>query len=270
MATHRKRSMIRRELYKKLLHLLYSTNSYHIGSCLSCIDIIIQTQIYTMKEKDVFILSKGHAAPALYIVLNQLKKISDDKLSTFTKEGTLLPAHPPYNTLNGIPYGTGSLGHGLSFSCGIAHGLQIKSKQKTDLATVFCLMSDGECNEGQVWEAAQYASHFKLKDLIVLIDKNGLQAFGTQKEVLGDSATAEKWSSFGFEVYTADGHNLEAIGMIYEKIFLKKNDKPKVILLKTVKGNGISFMKNTLESHYMKFTKETYLKAIAEIEKNIL
>lgn len=270
MINHQKQRAVRKELYKKLIQLLYTANSYHIGSCLSCIDIIFETQVYEMQKKDIFILSKGHAAPALYIVLNYLKKVNDAQLSTFCKEGTSLPAHPPYNLIRDIPFATGSLGHGLSFSCGIAHGLKIKSRKYESIPYVFCLMSDGECNEGQVWEAAQYASRFKLNNVIALVDKNGIQAFGTQEEVLGDAATAKKWESFGFDVYEANGHNLDEIAKTYKKIFNKKSDKPTVILLKTTKGNGISFLQNTIESHYIKLTKEQYVEAIADIEKNIL
>lgn len=223
-----------------------------------------------MQKDDFFILSKGHAAPALYVILNYLNKITDTQLLTFSQDGTLFPSHPPYNMTSSIPFATGSLGHGLSFACGIAHGLRIKSPKKNNLPHVFCLLSDGECNEGQIWEAVQYATHFKLHNLIVLVDKNKIQAFGTQAEVLGDATTTEKWNSFGFDVYNTNGHNPKDIKDTFEKIFVRKNFKPKVILFETIKGYGISFMQNTLESHYIKFTKEQYTQARAEIEKNIL
>lgn len=256
---------LQKKLQTNLLTLLYQTKSYHIGSCLSCLDILIQTLIFEMKKKDKFILSKGHAVPSLYIVLQHLGKIKEEDLKTFMQDGTSLPAHPPPNLDPIIPFPAGSLGHGLSVSCGIAEAMKYTADNKKNVPRIFCLISDGECNEGQVWEAAQYASQRKLSNLICMIDKNGIQAFGKITDVLGDSATVEKWKAFGFDVLTCDGHDLLEIKKTFKRIKKRKNDKPKIIIFQTVKGKGVSFMEHTIAWHYNKMTEEQYDKAIQEI-----
>lgn len=257
---------LHKDLHKKLLTLLYETKSGHIGSCLSCLDILTQLLISETKKGDKLVLSKGHAAPTLYVVMNYLKKITDKELKTYHQEGTKLPAHTPnYYFLEDIPFPTGSLGHGLSLSSGIAHAYKTFISEKKN-SKVFCLISDGECNEGQVWEAAQYASRFNLSNLIVLLDKNNLQAFGKTKEVLGDSASRQKWEAFGFEVFESDGHSLKNLGEIFKKVLASKTEKPKIIIFKTIKGHGVSFMENTLEWHYNVLTPELYEKAIKDLD----
>jgi len=257
--------ILQKDLYTRLLTLLYHSKAGHIGSCLSCLDILIQTLIFEMKSADQFVLSKGHAAPSLYVVLNHLGHISDRKLRTFHQDGTLLADHPPHNLTKMILFELGSLGHGLSLSCGMAHGLKMKSKGKKNASRVFCLISDGECNEGQVWEAAQYASRQALDNLIVLIDKNRLQGFGRIEEVMGDGATRQKWEAFGFKVFVCSGHDLEIISKVYRQIRADKSRKPKVVIFETVKGKGVSFMEDRLEWHYYTLTEELFQKAIGEI-----
>lgn len=262
---------LRKETYTRLVQLLYNAHSGHIGSCLSCIDIIIQTVIFEKKPEDIFIISKGHAAPAYYVVLNYLGKITDDELVTFHNDGTKLPAHTPnYHFRDVIHFPTGSLGHGLSLSCGIAHAMKLQSHKGAALPWIYTLLSDGECNEGQVWESVQYASQKQLSNIIVLIDKNKIQAFGRTKDVLGDSASEEKWSAFGFEVLTCDGHNLNDISRAIQRAKNSTLNKPKVILCDTVKGNGVSFMEDTIEWHYNVLTEEQYAIALADIEKRIV
>ena len=251
-------------LYKKLITLLYNANTGHIGSCLSCMDILAEVWFKQLKRGDKFILSKGHAAPALYVVMNQLKIISNKELNTFHQEGTRLPAHTPnYYYSSHIPFPTGSLGHGLSLSCGIAQAFKFQKKNNK----IFCLMSDGECNEGQTWEAAQYASHFKLSNIIAMIDKNGYQALGKTSEVLGDSASREKWKNFGFEIFEADGHNFTQMSKVLNSARKSKVQKPKMIIFNTIKGYGVSFMANKFESHYQRLTQEQYEIALKDVEK---
>ncbi len=258
---------IHTELHKKLVTLLYETKSGHIGSSLSCLDIMAEVMIYHMEKADKFILSKGHAAPALYVVLNYLKKITNKELYTFHMDGTKFPAHPPNFHLNDdIPFATGGLGHGLSLSCGIAQAYKYYIKEKKE-ARVYCLISDGECNEGQTWEAAQYASQYKLSNLTVLIDKNRLQAFGRIEDVLGDSASREKWEAFGFEVWECDGHKVKEIETVLKQKDLSKSNKPKVIIFNTVKGHGISFMEDKIEWHYNTLSSENFDQAMNELEK---
>lgn len=221
-----------------------------------------------MKKEDKFILSKGHAVPALYVVLNYIKKLADSDLQMFHKNGTKYPAHPPASLDVSVPFPSGSLGHGLSIASGIAQGYSfLFSKNK--IPKVYCLLSDGECNEGQVWEAAQYASAKQISNLIVMIDKNGLQAFGKTSEVLGESASVERWRAFGFETYECDGHDVKKIKKNILKAIQSRSNKPKVIIFSTIKGYGVSFMENTLEWHYHTLTEELYNEAIQSIDKKI-
>jgi transketolase len=254
---------VRRELHKKVVSMLYGAHAGHIGSCLSCLDILIQVWTKEMKEGDKFILSKGHGAPALYVVLNYLKIISDKDFKTFHLEGTKLPAQPPnYYWQEYMPFPTGSLGHGLSLSSGIAQAFKFQKNKNR----VFCLISDGECNEGQIWEAAQYASRFKLSNLILMIDKNGFQAMGKIKDVLGDSATRSKWESFGFRVYEADGHDLKQLSSVFKKVKKNNSDKPSVIIFNTIKGHGVSFMENKFSSHYQRLTQLEHKRAMEDLD----
>lgn len=262
---------IRKGIYTSLIELLYHAHSGHIGSCLSCLDIVLQIVAFEQGPKDVFIISKGHAAPAYYVVLNYIGKISDSELATFHNDGTRLPAHTPnYHFKDLIHFPTGSLGHGLSLTCGIAHGMRIKSEGTEPLPWVYTLMSDGECNEGQVWEAVQYASQKNLSNLIVFIDKNKIQAFGRTKDVLGDSASEDKWAAFGFEVITCNGHNLEDISRAIQEAKNLQSNKPKVIICETVKGNGVSFMEDTLEWHYNVLNEAQYRIALEDIKNRIV
>jgi transketolase len=258
---------IHKELHKKLVTLLYNARSGHIGSCLSCLDIITELLVYSMKKGDTFIMSKGHGVPALYVVLNYLGKLSDTELATFHKNATKLPAHPPASLDESVPFPAGSLGHGLSISSGIAQGILLQKKKTSSQPYVFCLMSDGECNEGQVWEAAQYASRFQLANLIVLLDKNRLQALGRIEDVLGDSATREKWEAFGFEVFEADGHNVSEISKVLTHAKESNTLKPKIIIFETIKGHGVSFMEHTVDWHYNVLSEDLYNHAMKDLDK---
>lgn len=256
---------LQEELYLSLIELLFNSHSGHIGSCLSCMDILIQTWLFEMKPEDTFILSKGHAAPALYIVLNKLGIISNKDLQTFHKDATKLPAHTPNGHYKKeIPFPTGSLGHGLSLSCGIAEGLihqgRISSK-------VYCLVSDGECNEGQLWEAAQFASARKLSNLIILIDRNQIQALGFTKDVLGDGASRSKWEAFDFEVYECNGHDLNDLELSFKKLKRSRSDKPKVLICNTKKGYLLPDLENTVDCHYLPLSEEEYRKTVVRVRE---
>lgn len=254
------------ELRLKVLSLYKKANAGHIGCSLSCIDLLIAGLIHQKRLQDSFILSKGHAAAALYVALNHLGEISDDLLETFYQDGTTLPAHPAPNQHAGIPFATGSLGHGLPIATGIAHANKLS---KSD-GISFVLMSDGETNEGTTWEAAHYAIQNQLDNLIVLIDRNGLQGFGYTDEILGNSADAHKWKAIGFDVFEADGHNpLELIELI-ETIKNRSNGLPKVIIAHTIKGKGVSYMENRMEWHYLPMSDELYENAIFDVKKEYL
>ncbi|MCU0341049.1 MAG: transketolase [Spirosomaceae bacterium] len=250
----------------RVLGLYKQANAGHIGCSLSCIDLLIAALIHQKRAQDSFILSKGHAAAALYVALNHLGEISDETLDTFYQDGTTLPAHPAPNQHKGIPFATGSLGHGLPIATGIAHA----SKLSGEDAYSYVLMSDGETNEGTTWEAVHYAIQNRLDNLIVLIDKNGLQGFGNTTDILGETASAAKWKAMGFEVIEADGHDVTALIEGIEMLKNNKNGLPKVIIAHTVKGKGVSYMENRMEWHYLPMSDELYENAIFDIKKEYL
>jgi len=256
---------LQKKLRKKILLLASSTKSGHphVGSCLSCIDILIQTILFEMKPADKFILSKGHASLALYVVLNEKKKISDEALDTYFKEGGYFGIHPPSSYPKDIPLATGSLGHGLSFAAGVAKGYALQHKEAQ---RVFCLLSDGECNEGAVWEAALFASKHKLHNLVAFVDKNRWQAFGRTRDVLGDAATSAKWRSFGFNVYKANGHSLSDLKKTFDKIRKTTNNKPHMVICKTYRAHGVGKLYDKLHSNYIPLDEKMLTSALATIE----
>ncbi|MCY7360095.1 MAG: transketolase [Rudanella sp.] len=250
------------ELRLKVLSLYHAANAGHIGCSLSCIDLMITTLVQRKREQDTFLLSKGHAAAALYACLNHLGDIPDEELDTFYKNGTTLPAHPAPNQHRGIPFATGSLGHGLPIGTGIAQA----GKLLGDGSKVFVLMSDGETNEGTTWEAAHFAAQYRLDNLVVLIDKNGLQGFGNTADVMGDTASADLWRAIGFETVEVNGHDVDEIGATIDRLTAVPNGKPKVIIARTVKGKGVSYMENKLEWHYLPMTPAQYEEAVGDVK----
>jgi transketolase len=262
MPNNQKHQNLSGRLRIKILDMYFKANAGHIGCSLSCIDLIIASLIINRQQNEVFLLSKGHAAAALYACLNEIGEISDEILNTFYKNGTILPAHPAPNKIKSIPFATGSLGHGLPIGVGICQANKILSNDDF----TYVLMSDGETNEGTTWEAGHYAVSKNLDNLIVFIDKNGLQGFGNTNEVLGISADLEKFKIIGFEVVETDGHNIEVLIEIINRFKKSKNGKPKMIIANTVKGKGVSYMENKLEWHYLPMKPEQYQKAIADVK----
>ena len=248
----------------KILEMYFTANAGHIGCSLSCIDLMIGSLISHRKENEVFLLSKGHAAASLYACLHELGEISDEVLATYYKNGTTLPAHPAPNKIKGIPFATGSLGHGLPIASGIAQGNKILQNDEF----TYVLMSDGETNEGTTWEAAHYAVANGLDNLIVMIDKNGLQGFGNTDEVLGVSADKNKWEAMGFEVVECDGHDVEEIYTQIDLFKARKNGIPKLLIANTTKGKGVSYMENKLEWHYLPMKAEQYEMAKKDVYNN--
>ncbi len=249
------------ELRLKALSLYKMANAGHIGCSMSCLDLMIGTLIKQKRTQETFILSKGHAAAALYTCLNHLGEISDDTLDTFYKNNTTLPAHPAPNKHAGIPFATGSLGHGLPIATGIAKANQLLGE---DLLT-FVLMSDGETNEGTTWEALHFAVSNQLDQLVVLIDRNRLQGFGQTQDILGDSADPRKYEIIGAEVHEIDGHDIPAIIQTIEEIRSHRNGKPKVIVANTTKGKGVSYMENRMEWHYLPMSADLYEQAQKDV-----
>ncbi|MEA5457411.1 transketolase [Arcicella sp. LKC2W] len=255
---------LQKTLRLRILDMYFTANAGHIGCSLSCVDLMIGSLLSHKQENEVFLLSKGHAAAALYACLNESGEISDEALKTFYKNGTVLPAHPAPNKIAGIPFATGSLGHGLPIATGIAQANKILENGEY----TYVLMSDGETNEGTTWEAAHYAVAKGLDSLIVMIDKNGLQGFGNTDEILGVSADKNKWEAIGFDVVECDGHNIEEIYNQIDLFKAKKNGIPKLLLANTIKGKGVSYMENRMEWHYLPMKPEQFEIAINDVNNN--
>ncbi len=249
---------LRKAALLRLLEMHYKSGVGHIGGNLSALDAMLLTYHNALEANDTFILSKGHAAGAIYVTLWSVGIISESQLDEFHSDGTKLSGHPAPNWIPEIPFATGSLGHGLPISCGIAHAKKLKFSP----GKVFCFMSDGEWQEGSNWEALIYASRHSLDNLTILIDRNGLQGLGSTMEIGGFEMSRELLISFGISAIEVDGHDpfaiLEAIG--------EKTRNPKAIILKTIKGKGVSFMENRFEWHYLPLDEQLYIMAIKEIE----
>jgi len=256
---------IKYDCLKTILEMYKKADAGHIGSSLSCLDILIYLYFIRMRTQDKFILSKGHAAAAFYAILAKSGRLPESELETFYKEGTSLAAHPPCNKkIKEIPFGTGSLGHGLSIATGIALAAQRNRKD----SNVYCLISEGDCNEGSTWEAALFAAQHHLKDLIVIIDHNKVQAFGKMEEVINLDPLKEKWLAFNFDVVEAkNGNDFESLKKAFAKMDSLRSDKPKCIIAHTTKGSGISYMEGKMEWHYLAMSDEQYQMALEELEQ---
>lgn len=245
---------------KRLLTMHFDSGVGHIGGNLSCIDVLIIIFNKYISSDDKFILSKGHSAGALYVSLWSIGILNDEDLATFHKENTLLAGHPPPNKIKNIFFATGSLGHGLSLAAGISLSKKIKSEK----GKVYCVTSDGEWQEGSTWEALFFACHNNLNNLTILVDQNNLQGFGSVSDISPLSNLNEKIKVFDLDVVVINGHSPEEIIATLNK----KQSKCRVVIMKTIKGNGISFMENKMEWHYLPLSSEQYSQAISEIDNS--
>jgi transketolase len=241
----------------RLLQMHFEAGVGHIGGNLSALDLLMAIHHDLLQPGDSFVLSKGHAAGALYVTLWTLGRIGDDDLKTFHKDGTLLAAHPPPAGVADVLFATGSLGHGLPLSCGLA----LSRKLRGEPGRVWCLMSDGEWNEGSNWEAAIFARHHRLDNLTAVIDLNGLQGFGTTAEVADLRPLGRKFVEFGWDVDEVDGHDVGGVTAAAGR----SCSAPHAILAATTKGRGVSFMENRVEWHYLPLTPDLYEQAIREV-----
>lgn len=261
---------------RDVLYYSYLSNSAHIASCLSVADIIAvlyahilpkQTAYAIGKDSHTFILSKGHAATALYAALYRVGLITKAKLRMLGKNGSQLGVHPEFD-IPGVVHGTGSLGHGLSVGVGIALGYQLRHFRKH----VYVLLSDAELNEGSVWEAIQFAAHHNVNNLTAIIDLNGFQALGKTRSILDLSPLDKKMKSFGWQVSSIDGHSHRDLYKTLNHRMNTHQSKPHMVIAKTVTGKGVRFMEHTLAWHYRNLDETLYQKALADInasKKNI-
>ncbi len=242
----------------RLLTMHHSSGVGHIGGNLSALDSMLVVFHEFLNDDDRFILSKGHSAGALYISLWSLGLISDAELSSFHKDNTRLAGHPPASGLPLVDFATGSLGHGLSLAAGTALAMRLKGAPHN----VYCLTSDGEWQEGSTWEALIFASHQRLSNLTIMVDQNGLQGFGSTADVASMSSLMHKIEGFDIDVHTVNGHDLAEL----RKSLSSPRARPLVVIMRTVKGNGISFMENQMEWHYRPLTGSLFEQAIQEVE----
>lgn len=254
----------------EILKMLTIAGSGHTGGSLSAADIVTALYFSKMRhkpdepgwrERDRFILSKGHAAPLLYAVLAMAGYFDISALKTLRKLGSPLQGHPCSRVLPGVEISTGSLGQGLSVSNGMAIGMKMDNIG----SRVYCLLGDGEIQEGQVWEAAMTAAHYKLDNICAIVDLNGLQIDGPVSKVKAIEPVASKWAAFGWNVIDIDGHDMKEILDALDNAETVKG-KPSVILAHTIKGKGVSFFEGKVEYHGMAPTPEELEKALKEME----
>jgi transketolase len=247
----------RRDAIKSRLIKMYKkANAGHVGCSLSCLEMITFIKFELMKSGDEFILSKGHAAALLYSVLAEDGTLSETDIESFYKNGTYLSAHPPVNKIAGIPFATGSLGHGLS----IAAGLGLAAKLKRNDKKIFCITSDGEINEGSTWEAALFISHHNLKNVVWMVDRNYLQGFGRTEDTMKLDPLDKKLESFGFQVIAAEGHDFDSLRAAFSQF---RDDRPLAVICNTVKGKDLA-LENTVDCHYLPLTDADYQKLIIQ------
>lgn len=242
----------------RLLTMHHDSGVGHIGGNLSVLDSMMLVFHEYLKANDRFILSKGHAAGALYATLWSLGRLTDEDLKTFHKDNTLLAGHPPAQGIKDIVFATGSLGHGLSLAAGTALAWRIQNRSDH----VFCITSDGEWQEGSTWEALIFAQHHRLHNLTVLVDHNGLQGFGSTHEVASMAPLSDKLSGFDVALDVVDGHNLPALRAVLNK----PSAKARVVVLQTVKGHGVEFMENKMQWHYLPMSSKEHDSALAGID----
>lgn len=252
------------QIRKIVLEQSKRAHTGHIGSSLSVADIlaclydgVLRVVRFDDPERDRFILSKGHAALALYAALFLKGWIDEGALNSFHSDGTLLGVHPEH-ALPGVDFSTGSLGHGLSFGMGAALAARMRKSKRR----VFVLVSDAECNEGATWEAVMFGAHHRLSNLTAIIDLNGQQALGYTKNVLALPNMTARWQSFGWDTREVDGHDHAAL----QEALMRESSAPRVVIARTTFGKGVSFMENQLQWHYLPMSDEEYCRAMKQQE----
>ena len=257
------------QLRGKIIDMSHAAQAAHLASSLSCADILVAAYLHVLNIdpqtphdplRDRFILSKGHAAAALYAVLAMKGYFPIEELDTFCKDGGRLAEHPPANLLPGVEAATGSLGHGLPLGCGMA----LSGRIKGETFRVFALLSDGENNEGSVWEAAMFAAAQKLDNVCVVVDYNKWQATARSDETLMLAPLCDKWAAFGWDAREIDGHDIGALAEAMQRV-PNGSGKPVALIAHTIKGKGVSFMEDDNNWHYRAPTAEEVVKAHKEL-----
>lgn len=258
-----------RDIRMGVLDLAFSGNTVHIACAFSIAEIlsVLYSGILRFPDndpahsnRDYFVLSKGHGVMAQYICFSKLGWLEPSDLSGYFKDGSSLPGLSE-SRIRGCEVSSGSLGHGLP----VAAGLALASKLENSEQKTIVLVGDGEMNEGTNWEAMLFANHWRLDNLVVIVDKNGLQAMGRTDDVLSLGDLASKFESFGFDVSTVDGHDIESIRLNLKQALMTANGKPKALIANTTKGAGVSFMADENSWHYTRLDERTYTEAMAEV-----
>lgn len=259
------------KIRKQVLRMTSQARSSHIGSNYSMIELLavlyggvlrFRSQEPSWPDRDRLIISKGHAAAAVYAVLADSGFMPEHQLDSFYQNGSLLAGHVTHS-VPGVEVATGSLGHGLS----IATGMALVGKRDDKPYRVFCILSDGECDEGSTWEPVLFAPQHRLDNLVAIIDYNKIQSLGTVEDVMALEPLAEKWRAFGWAVEEIDGHDLARTRTVLERVPFRAG-QPSCVIAHTIKGKGVSFMENKLLWHYRSPQGEELQAALAELEVN--
>jgi transketolase len=253
-----------------VLRMVHRAKASHVGTCFSMTDLLAVLYGSVLRidptqpewpERDRFILSKGHGAAAIYATLAERGFFPIDWLDTYGSDGTRLAGHITHYGVPGVEMSSGSLGHGLSLACGMA----LAAKRDGQSHRVLALLSDGECDEGSIWEASMFAPHHRLDNLVAVIDYNKSQSFGSVKEVLELEPFAAKWRAFGWAVREVDGHDIDALLHVFRAVPFQMG-RPSCVIAHTIKGKGVSFMEGRLEWHYRSPDGSQLQQALAELE----
>ncbi len=257
------------DIRRDIIDEVHYGGSGHVGGCLSCVEILAALYFEIMRldpdqpdwpERDRFVLSKGHASPALYAVMAERGYFPVEELKTFMKPGSRFQKHLDMHLLPGVEVSSGSLGQGLSISIGMALADRIDHKNRT----MYCLIGDGESQEGQIWEASMAAAQFKLDRLIVYLDHNSMQVDGFLHDIIELEPIADKWQSFGWQVQRVDGHDIAQIMAATAEAQIPSG-QPHLIVCDTIKGKGITFMENKIEWHSHPINDDEHARALAEL-----
>jgi transketolase len=259
-----------KSLRRTIIEMAFRGQSVHVGCAFSLVEIyaVLYRSILNLgsraprcPQRDYLILSKGHGVMAQYACMHEMGWLSDQDIQSYFGEGTELKGLSECN-IPGLEVSSGSLGHGLS----IAVGMALAAKKKQEDRRIYCIVGDGEMNEGSIWEALMFASHFRLDNLYVIVDENKYQAMGTTEEVMNMGDIRKKLEAFGFSAMDADGHNENELTNKFQNLAQESNGMPKAIVARTVKGKGVSFMEADNIWHYTRLTEQTYQAAMAELQ----